>query len=165
MVTVRCTGSEAIPWSLAVRVTLPPFFAMPVTMALFLPSLLRAFTAATVGSELTHVNASPVIAVLNWSNPVTVNDTAFPACTIAVSGATVIIVKTASGLVVVSVVLLLTPCAEEAVMMVVPALGPPAPVANPVELMVAVFKSLLVNVKATPFIGFPYWSKPAAANC
>ena len=73
----------------------------------------------------------------------------------AVSGVTVIIVKTASGLTVVRVVLPLTPCAE-AVMMEVPALGPPTPVANPVELMVATSKSPLLNVKATPLTELPY---------
>jgi hypothetical protein len=61
-----------------------------------------------------------------------------PAGTVAVNGVTVILVNVAGGLVVVSVVLALIPC-DEAVMVLVPTVGPPAPVANPAALMVAVF--------------------------
>jgi hypothetical protein len=87
-----------------------------------------------------------------------------PAGTVAVNGVTAIVVNMAAGLVVVSVVLELIPC-DEAVMMVVPPAGPPAPVANPVALMVATLLLLLVNVDVIPLIGFPYWSTPPAANC
>ena len=47
----------------------------------------------------------------------------------------------------------------------VPPVGPPAPVANPAALMVAAFGLLLANVKVIPLIGLPYWSTPLAANC
>ncbi len=70
----------------------------------------------------------------------------------------------AAGLVVVSVVLALIPC-DEAVMVVVPPVGPPAPVANPAALIVATLGLLLANVNVIPLIGFPYWSTPLPANC
>lgn len=87
-----------------------------------------------------------------------------PAGTVAVNGVTAIAVNTDAGLVVVSVVLALIFC-DEAVMVLVPPVGPPAPVANPVALMVATFGLLLANVNVIPLIGFPYWSTPLAANC
>ena len=87
-----------------------------------------------------------------------------PAATVAVNGVTVIVVNVDAGLVVVSVVLALIPC-DEAVMVLVPPLGPPAPVANPVALMVAALWLLLANANVMPVIGFPYWSTPLAANC
>ena len=87
-----------------------------------------------------------------------------PAGTVAVNGVTAIVVKMDAGLVVVSVVLALILC-DEAVMVLVPSVGPPAPVANPVALMVATFGLLLANVNVIPLIGFPYWSTPLAANC
>ena len=87
-----------------------------------------------------------------------------PAGTVAVNGVTVIVVNVAAGLVVVRVVLALIPC-DEAVMVLVPPVGPPAPVANPVALMVATLWLLLANVNVIPLIGFPYWSTPLAANC
>jgi hypothetical protein len=70
----------------------------------------------------------------------------------------------AAGLVVVSVVLALIPC-DEAVMVVVPPVGPPAPVAKPAPFMVATAWLLIANVKVIPLIGVPYWSLPVAANC
>jgi hypothetical protein len=87
-----------------------------------------------------------------------------PAGTVAVNGVTAIAVNTDAGLVVVSVVLALIFC-DEAVMVLVPPVGPPAPVANPVALMVATLGLLLANVNVIPLIGFPYWSTPLAANC
>lgn len=87
-----------------------------------------------------------------------------PAGTVAVNGVTAIVVKMDAGLVVVSVVLALILC-DEAVMVLVPSVGPPAPVANPVALMVATLGLLLANVNVIPLIGFPYWSTPLAANC
>ena len=87
-----------------------------------------------------------------------------PAGTVAVNGVTAIAVNTDAGLVVVSVVLALILC-DEAVMVLVPSVGPPAPVANPVALMVATLGLLLANVNVIPLIGFPYWSTPLAANC
>jgi hypothetical protein len=87
-----------------------------------------------------------------------------PAGTVAVNGVAAIVVNMAAGLVVVSLVLELIP-SDEAVMVVVPPVGPPAPVANPVALMVATLLSLLANVNVIPLIGFPYWSTPLAANC
>ena len=87
-----------------------------------------------------------------------------PAGTVAVNGVTAIAVNTDAGLVVVSVVLALIFC-DEAVMVLVPPVGPPAPVANPVALMVATFGLLLANVNVIPLMGFPYWSTPLAANC
>jgi hypothetical protein len=76
----------------------------------------------------------------------------------------VIFVNTDGGVVVVSVVLALILC-DEAVMVLVPPVGPPAPVANPVALMVATLWLLLANVNVIPLIEFPYWSTPLAANC
>ena len=87
-----------------------------------------------------------------------------PAGTVAVNGVTVIVVKVAGGLVVVSLVLALIPC-DEAVMVLVPPVGPPVPVANPAALMVAALWLLLANVNVIPLMGFPYWSTPLAANC
>jgi hypothetical protein len=87
-----------------------------------------------------------------------------PARTVAVDGVTVIVVRVAGGLVVVTVVLALIP-SDEAVMVLVPPVGPPAPVANPAALMVAAFWLLLANENVIPLIGFPYWSTPVAANC
>ncbi len=87
-----------------------------------------------------------------------------PAGTVAVGGDTTIVVKVAGGLVVVSVVLALIPC-DEAVIVLVPPLGPPAPVANPPALMVATLGLLLANANVIPLIGLPYWSTPLAANC
>jgi hypothetical protein len=87
-----------------------------------------------------------------------------PAGAVAVNGVTAIVVKMDAGLVVVSVVLALILC-DEAVMVLVPSVGPPAPVANPVALMVATLGLLLANVNVIPLIGFPYWSTPLAANC
>jgi hypothetical protein len=49
------------PWALAVMVTVPPPCATPVAIARFWPSVLRAFTVAMFGLELTHVNVSPDI--------------------------------------------------------------------------------------------------------
>lgn len=163
-VTVSCTGGAVTPWELAVRVTVPPPCATPVAVPRFWPSLLMAFTVAMFGLELTHVNVSPDIGRSNWSNPVTANDVELPAGTVAVNGVTVIVVNVDAGLVVVSVVLALIPC-EEAVMVLVPPVGPPAPVANPVALMVAALWLLLANVNVIPLIRFPYWSTPLAAYC
>ena len=87
-----------------------------------------------------------------------------PARTVAVDGVTVIVVNVAGGLVVVSVVLALIP-SDEAVMVLFPPVGPPAPVANPPALMVVALWLLLANVNVIPLIGFPYWSTPVAANC
>lgn len=87
-----------------------------------------------------------------------------PACTVAVDGVTAIDVNVDAGLVVVRVVLAVIPC-DEAVMVLVPPLGPPAPVANPPALMVVALWLLLANVNVIPLIGFPYWSTPVAANC
>lgn len=87
-----------------------------------------------------------------------------PAGTVAVDGVTAIVVNMDVGLVVVSVVLVLIPC-DEAVMVLVPPVGPPAPLANPVALMVATLWLLLANVNVIPLIGCPYWSTPLAANC
>jgi len=87
-----------------------------------------------------------------------------PAGTVAVGGVTVIVTNVAAGLVVVRVVLALIPC-DEAVMMLVPPVGPPGPVANPLVLMVATLWLLLANENVIPLIGFPYWSTPLAANC
>ncbi len=70
----------------------------------------------------------------------------------------------AGGLVVVRVVLEVIP-SDEAVMVLVPPVGPLAPVANPAALMVATLWLLLANVNVIPLIGFPYWSTPVAANC
>lgn len=56
---------------------------------------------------------------------------------------------------VVRFVLALIPC-DEAVMVVVPPFGPPAPIASPAPLMVATLGLLLANVKVIPLIGFPY---------
>jgi hypothetical protein len=60
-VTVSCTGGAVTPWALAVMVTVPPPCATPVAIARFWPSVLRAFTVAMFGLELTHVNVSPDI--------------------------------------------------------------------------------------------------------
>ena len=87
-----------------------------------------------------------------------------PAGTVAVDGVTAIVVNTAAGLVVVRVVLAVIPC-DEAVMVVVPPLGPPAPVADPPALMVATSWLLLVKLNVIPLMDFPYWSIPVAANC
>jgi len=87
-----------------------------------------------------------------------------PAGTVAVEGVTVIDFNVDGGLVVVRVVLALIPC-DEAVMVLVPPIGPPAPVATPLALMVAALGLLLANVNVIPLIGFPYWSTPLAANC
>ena len=94
----------------------------------------------------------------------TANDVELPAGTVAVNGVTAIVVNVDAGLVVVSVVLALIPC-DEAVMVLIPPVGPPAPVANPAALMVAALWLLLANVNVIPLIGFPYWSTPLAANC
>jgi hypothetical protein len=64
-VTVNCTGGAVTPWALAVIVTVPPPCAMPVAVALFWPSPLRAFTVAMFGLELTHANVSPDIETPN----------------------------------------------------------------------------------------------------
>jgi hypothetical protein len=87
-----------------------------------------------------------------------------PAGRVAVNGVTAIVANVAAGLVVVSVVLALIPC-DDAVMVVVPPVGPPAPVANPVALTVATLGLLLANVNVIPLIRFPYWSTPLAAYC
>jgi hypothetical protein len=87
-----------------------------------------------------------------------------PAATVAVNGVMAIDVNVAAGLVVVSVVLALIPC-DEAVMVVVPPVGPPGPVANPSALMAATLWLLLANENVIPLIGLPYWSTPLAANC
>lgn len=61
-VTVSCTDGAVIPWALAVMNTVPPPCATPVAVARFWPSVLRAFTEAMFGLELTHVKLSPEIA-------------------------------------------------------------------------------------------------------
>jgi hypothetical protein len=76
----------------------------------------------------------------------------------------VTVVSTDVGSVVVSVVTALTD-PDEAVIVVVPAVRPPAPVASPVALIVATLLLLLANVNVIPVIEFPYWSTPLAANC
>jgi hypothetical protein len=138
-----------------VSVTEPPVCRTPVAIARFWPSLLIALTEAILEFELAQVNVSPDMARPNWSNPVTENEVELPACTLAVKGVTEMLVSTAAGRVVVRVVLALIP-SDEAVMVVVPPLGPPAPVANPPELMLATLGVLLVNVNVMPVIGLPY---------
>ena len=78
-----------------------------------------------------------------------------PAGTVAVNGDTVIVVNVAAGLVVVSVVRALIPW-DEAVIVLVPPIGPPVPVANPAALMEAALGLLLTNVNVIPLIGLPY---------
>jgi len=78
-----------------------------------------------------------------------------PAGTVAVNGVTVMLVNVAAGLLVVRVVLALIPC-DEAVMVVIPPLGPPAPAANPAALMLAALGLLLAKVNVMPLMGFPY---------
>src|SRR3954466_10630580 len=117
-----------------------------------------AFTVATAGTELAHVNVVPVTALLSASNAVAVNCCVTPWFTVAVAGDTVMLVTTGAG----PTVRLADPTTEPEVAVIV-AVPSATPVARPLASTVA-FALLLAHVNVTPEIGLSDASLAVAVN-